>query len=424
MEGINIAGRHIQTLYDLLNSIFVSAGMSGRLAFVLAEMSAIALAFAFVAGLWLLLNRPVVSIVSRFIRFTDNKWDDALLDSRLLHRVVKIVPAAVFSSIIPWVVKGEVLQWTLHTVASVYIVVLSVKIVFSLTKAFDTVSRHKSSYSQKPLLAFLQIVNVAAIFLGGIVAISIIFDKQVGALLTGLGASMAVILLVFKDSILGFVSGWQLSANDLLRVGDWITVPKYGADGDVIEMSLYSVKVRNFDKTITTIPPYALVSDSFQNWRGIQDFGSRRIKRSVLIDIRSVRFCDEKMLKHFASMPTLMDYVSSTQKMLDDMNGSGAGADMERQTNLGIFRAYITRYLINHKDINNSMTCMVRQLQPTEKGLPLEVYCFVSNTDWKYYENVQSDIFDHILAIMPEFGLRVCQYPALEISSNEWMRES
>lgn len=411
-EAAAAAGRDLP---DYFTPLLGRLGMSGTMAGIVDQLLAVLCGVLAALLLWAVLNRILVSVVTRLVHFTDNKWDDAILDSRMIHRAVKIIPAAVLCAAVPWLLRNEVATWVMHTALSVYVVVMAVKVVFSLTKALDSVYRTKSSYTEKPLQVFFQIINVAAIFLGGIGVISIVFDKSVGALLTGLGASMAVILLIFKDSILGFVSGWQLSANDQLRVGDWITVPKYGADGDVIEMSLYSVKVRNFDQTITTIPPYALISDSFQNWRGMKEAGGRRIKRSVFIDIRSVRFCTEQMLEHFRKIDLVSDYVVKMQAELDRRNEQMKGKDgvnLLRQTNIGVFRAYLVEYLRHNPEISNNMTCMVRQLQPGEKGIPLEVYCFVAGTEWMHYENVQSDIFDHIMAVVPEFGLEIYQYPA------------
>jgi miniconductance mechanosensitive channel len=218
-----------------------------------------------------------------------------------------------------------------------------------------------------------------------------------------MGAFMAVLILVFKDSILGFVAGWQLSANDMLRQGDWITVPKFGADGTVEEVSLYSVKVRNFDNTITTIPPYTLVSDSFQNWRGMEESGGRRIKRYIGIDITSISFCTPEMLERFRKIQYLTEYIDKTEAEILQYNkenntDNSILVNGRRQTNIGVFRAYLQSYLDNHPEVNHDLTCMVRQLQPTARGVSIELYFFTRVKNWVYYENVQSDIFDHVMA--------------------------
>ena len=277
-------------------------------------------------------------------------------------------------------------------------------------------SEHED-YANKPVRVFFQVVAVLSYFAGAMLILSIIIGESFTTLFAGLGASMAILILVFKDTILGFVAGWQLSANDMLRKGDWITVPKYNADGNVEEMSLYSVKVRNFDNTITTIPPYILVSDSFQNWRGMQESGGRRVKRYVSIDIGTVKFCTPEMLERFRKIGYLTSYIDAKQAELEQFNteneiDSTVLVNGRRQTNIGVFRAYLQEYLNNHPEINHEMTCMVRQLQPTERGIPIELYFFTRIKDWVYYENVQSDIFDHLLAIVPQFELKIFQLTA------------
>lgn len=237
-------------------------------------------------------------------------------------------------------------------------------------------------------------IQLIVIGVGLILIISILIDKNATSILAGLGASAAILMLIFKDSILGLVAGVQLSANDMLRPGDWITMPKYGADGDVLEVSLTTVKVQNFDKTITTIPPYALVSDSFQNWRGMRETGGRRIKRSVFIDLNTVHFCT----------PEERSYFKSKGWIEKDENN--------QIVNLQVFRDYLQNYLKAHPRTHKELMIMVRQMQPTSEGLPLEVYCFSNTSDWKQYEEIQGEIFDHLLAMIPEFGLRVYQRPS------------
>ena len=252
----------------------------------------------------------------------------------------------------------------------------------------------------------------------GILIVSILIGKSPAILLTGLGASAAVIMLVFRDSILDFVSGIQLSANDMLKVGDWITVPKYGADGSVIEVSLTTVKVQNWDNTIVTLPPYLLVSDSFQNWRGMQASGGRRVKRSVNLDMTSVKFCTPDMLARYRNIDIIREYIDQTEQRVEEYNAAHGIRPGERkinglhQTNLGVFRAYLERYLRDEVPVNKGMTLMVRQLQPTETGLPMELYFFTDTVVWVDYERIQSDVFDHVLAVIPEFDLRVFQNPS------------
>ena len=254
----------------------------------------------------------------------------------------------------------------------------------------------------------------------GILIVSILIGKSPAILLTGLGASAAVLMLIFRDSILGFVSGIQLAANDVLKVGDWISIPKYGADGNVEEVSLTTVKIRNWDNTLVMLPPYLLTTDSFTNWHAMQLSGGRRVMRSVAIDMTSVRFCTPEMLDHYRTIDLIRDYVDQTERRVEEYNAAhGIGSGERRinglhQTNLGVFRAYLVRYLRNEVPVNKDMTLMVRQLQPTETGLPMQLYFFTDTVVWVDYEGIQSDVFDHVLAVIPEFGLRVFQNPSGE----------
>jgi miniconductance mechanosensitive channel len=256
-------------------------------------------------------------------------------------------------------------------------------------------SNQQDRFKNRPLKGIYQMLKIVVICVALIIAVSILIDKNPGYILTALGASAAVLMLVFKDTIMGLVAGVQLSANDMLRPGDWISMPKYGADGDVMEVTLTTVKVRNWDNTITTIPPYALVSDSFQNWRGMQESGGRRIKRSIFIDMRSITFC--------------------TEEQKEELRRHGWSKDLERDdefvVNLHLFRNYLEDYLRKHSRVNQNMTIMVRQLQPTAQGLPLELYFFSDGTAWVPYEHLQAEIFEHVFAMLPTFNLRVFQSP-------------
>lgn len=277
-------------------------------------------------------------------------------------------------------------------------------------------SNRNKNLKEKPLRGVFQILKILLYFVGIIIIIGIIINKSPATLLAGLGASAAILSLVFKDTIVGFVSGVQLSANNMLRVGDWITVPKYNADGDVIEVSLNTVKVKNFDNTITTIPPHILINDSFQNWRGMEESGGRRIKRSINIDMNSVKFCSPEMLAKYKKIALIKDYVEEKEQVLNQYNeefgiDNSILVNGRRQTNLGVFRAYVERYIASLPAVNQNLTHMVRQLQPTEKGIPIELYFFSAEKKWILYENIQSDVFDHLLAVLPEFDLAMFQNP-------------
>ncbi len=328
-----------------------------------------------------------------------------------------LIPAILVYIMLPLALPKEempTLLGILQMVCSVYIVAVVLRFINASLNLLLEIYNRKESMKNKPLKGFVQIIQVIMFFVGGIIIISILIGKSPATLFAGLGASAAILMLVFKDTILGFVAGIQLSANDMLRPGDWITMSKYGADGTVIEVTLNAIKVRNFDNTITTIPPYALVSDSFQNWRGMKESGGRRVKRSINIDMNSVHFCTPEMLAKFRKISLLTDYIDTKQEELEAYNkehsiDASIWVNGRRQTNIGVFRAYLVNYLKSNPNVSQNMTCMVRQLQPTEQGIPMELYFFASTTDWIPYEDIQADVFDHILAVIPEFGLQVFQ---------------
>jgi miniconductance mechanosensitive channel len=289
-------------------------------------------------------------------------------------------------------------------------------VIDAVINAFHEIYHRLPISKGRNIKGFVQVVKIIFYFAGIILIISIFSGAAPKVLLGGLGAMAAVLILVFKDTILGFVASIQLSANKMVNVGDWISMPKYDADGDVIDISLTTVKVQNWDKTIATVPTYALVSQSFNNWKGMEDSGGRRIKRSINIDMSSVGFLDEAQIEKFRKFHLLNQYITKMNKEISDYNKSLKLDDSivtngRRLTNLGTFRVYLENYLHSHPKINQDMTFLVRHLQPTEKGIPMEIYVFSKDQAWANYEAIQADIFDHILAIMPEFGLRVFQNP-------------
>ena len=358
----------------------------------------------------------VLGMFTQFAKRTKNQWDDLIVEQKIIHKLIHIVPAILVYILLPiaFSEKDNTIYILLQKICLVYIIAVSLRFINASLNLIHEIYNRKEAAKHRPLKGFIQVIQVLVFFIGFILIVSVLVSKSPVTLFAGLGASAAILMLVFKDTILGFVAGIQLSANDMLRPGDWITMNKYGADGDVIEVTLNAVKVRNFDKTITTIPPYALVSDSFQNWRGMKESGGRRVKRSINIDMNSVCFCTPDMLEKFSKISYLTDYIDKKEKELhlyNDTHGIDESilVNGRRQTNLGVFREYLVRYLKNHPRINKNMTCMVRHLQPTEKGIPVELYFFSDTTEWIPYEGIQADVFDHILAIIPEFGLSTFQ---------------
>ncbi|MBC5617202.1 mechanosensitive ion channel [Alistipes sp. NSJ-20] len=361
----------------------------------------------------------LLRVVKRIVARTKATWDDILFEDRVLRRLCHIVPPVLIYFLLPLAFPPEsgMVAFVLKLLL-IYVIAVVLRFVNAFLKALHDVADQKEELQGKPLKGLMQTGQVIAFFVCIILIISILIDKSPARLLAGLGASAAILMLVFKDSIMGLVSGIQLTANDMLHVGDWISMSKYGVNGRVTEVTLNTVKVRNWDNTIVTVPPYLLISDSFQNWRPMQDSGGRRVMRSVNIDMNSVRFCTPEMLDRFRKIRLLKDYIDETERLIAESNEqAGVENDPEpvnglHQTNLGVFRAYLERYLRSLAGINQEMMLMVRQLQPTEKGLPVELYFFSKVTEGTVYEKVQADVFDHVLAVIPEFGLRVFQNPA------------
>jgi miniconductance mechanosensitive channel len=299
-------------------------------------------------------------------------------------------------------------------------IVLGISVFDALINGAHEIYLNLDVSKDRSIKGFIQIIKLVLYFIGGILILSVIFNKNPLYFLTGLSAMAAVLLLVFKDTILGFVASIQLTANNMVKLGDWITMPSHGADGDVIEITLNTVKVRNFDKTISTIPTYALVSESFSNWRGMKESGGRRIKRALHINVKSICFCTEEMLEKYEKIKLIADYIRQKRVEIEEDNKAknlqkGDMLNGRRLTNIGVFRKYIESYIRNHPKIHgegSSFIAMVRQLQQTEKGLPLEIYAFSKEQNWAVYEGIQADVFDHLMAVIPQFDLSLFQNPS------------
>ncbi len=360
-----------------------------------------------------LLLRVVTGITER----TATEWDDALVRQNVFGRSAQLVPALVLYSGIPFLPDlPETLHTLMRNVTLGYMVLMVTLAVTATMSAAHEVYAGTETGRLRPIKGVVQVAQLAVLILGAIMVLASVMDRSPLLLLSGLGAMGAILLLVFKDTILGFVASIQLSAQDMVRVGDWIEMSQYGADGDVIDVALHTVKVQNWDKTITMIPTHALISNSFRNWRGMQQSGGRRIKRSVSLDLGSVRFLTAAEIEQFKRFVLLKDYIERKQRELDDYNRRLAertdeAVNLRRLTNIGTFRAYVFNYLKNHPKIHQGMTLLVRQLASGPEGVPIEIYAFCNDTDWIAYEGVQSDIFDHVLAIVPHFGLRLFQQP-------------
>jgi miniconductance mechanosensitive channel len=354
------------------------------------------------------------------VRLAEKKgdlWQQAFLEHKLFHRLFYVLQGAVVHVQAGlWLDESSSLLQLIEGVADQWILLFALLAFFSVLDTLQSLVVRETNRIRFPLRGLIQTIKIIASFLIGLLAISSLMGKSPLILFSGLGALSAVLLLFFKDAILGLVAGIQLSANQMLSIGDWLEMPKYGADGDVIDIALTTVKVQNWDKTITTIPTYALISDSFKNWRGMTEAGGRRIKRSVLIETSSIRFLDEALLQHLKKANLLDSYLGEKIQAIQDANKQqqldmSVSINGRRLTNIGTFRAYLVSYLRAHPDIHQQMTLIVRQLEPSSNGLPIEIYAFTNTTNWNRYEDIQSDIFDHLFAVLPEFGLRAHEAP-------------
>ena len=366
----------------------------------------------------LFVKRRVVRLLSGLAGRTSQQWDDIVLEHSVLDRLAQAVPALVVYFGVAWVPGlGESLAQIVANVAMAWMALAVTLATGALLRAGSAIYDTWPVARDRPIKGFVQVAQIAVYILGAIFIVSALMARSPVVLLTGFGAMTAILLLVFRDTILSLVASVQLTTLDMVRVGDWIEMPQYDADGDVVDIALHTIRVQNWDKTITTIPTHKLISESFRNWRGMQDSGGRRIKRSINIDAGSVRFLTDEEVEKFTRFTLLREYIHRKREELAAYNDAlddpeTANVNLRRLTNLGTFRAYLWNYLQNHPQIHHGMTLLVRQLQPGEKGIPIEMYCFTGTTEWAVYEGIQADIFDHILAQCGEFGLSVFQAPS------------
>lgn len=362
---------------------------------------------------WKIIRKILLPIFKK----SKNQFDDLLVKHKFFRRLSMLIPAFIlFNFYADAVINFPLISNIVLFFVEIFFVVIIILIIDSL---LSTLNDHYDRFSfskDHPIKAVIQIIKIVSYIIGMLVVIATLFSKDLGSIFFSLGTISAVLMLIFKDPILGFVGGLQLIFNKMVSIGDWISMPKFGADGTILEINLTTVKVQNWDKTIVTIPTYSLISDSFQNWKGMEKSGGRRIKRHVNINMDSIRFCTQEMLDKFGQIDILKEYVINTQKQVEDYNSKHninpkILVNGRRQTNIGIFQEYLRRYLTNRSDINKNMTFMVRQKQPSEKGIPIEVYVFTKTIKWIEYERIMADIFDHILAVVPEFDLKIYQFP-------------
>jgi miniconductance mechanosensitive channel len=410
----------------IVNNFLKNIGLSDNLSQLvkMVVITASLVAFCLIAD-WIA-RKLILVAIEKIIKKTKNTWDDILVEKRVFRNVAHIVPAVLIGVLAPVLYEGHT-NWItlLEKVSDLYLTVGFMLVIIAFFKAFQFYLESRPFLKDKPMDSYMQLVRLLVYILGGIYIISILVDKSPLGIFSALGAMSVVLMLVFKDTILGFVGSIQIAANNMVKIGDWVEFPKYGADGNIVEIKLQTVKVQNWDKTITTIPTYSFVSDAFKNWRGMEESKGRRIKRSISIDMNSVKFCDEDLQNKLEGIDLLKPYFKSKKSEISKYNiekDSAHFANIRKLTNLGSFRAYLERYLNNIPEITKDLTFLVRQLAPNERGIPMEIYVFSTEQRWAYYESIQGDIFDHIIAIIPEFELRVFQSPTGKDFNNVFAR--
>lgn len=400
----------VSLLHDKLDLKESLANILGELIMLILLIFVCYIAYQLTAKI---MRSAIVPVLQR----TNNKFDDLLLKHHFFRNIAFLVPALLLYYFIEDTITSiPTIVNTVRSILEVFFVLIVLMIANSILETINDYYNRYDFAKSHPIKPVIQVIKMIFYIIGLFVIVAVLFNKNLSSLVLSLGAASAVLMLIFKDPILGFVGGLQLIFNKMLSIGDWISMPNFGADGTVKEINLTTVKVQNWDKTIITIPTYSLISQSFQNWKGMEESGGRRIKRAVYIDMNSIRFCTPEMLDRFRKIQVLNTYIDATEKVVESFNtehhiDNEILVNGRRQTNIGVFRAYLEAYLRNRKDVNINLTFMVRQLAPGEKGLPIEIYVFATTTQWVEYEGIQSDIFDHVLAVIPEFDLKIYQYP-------------
>ena len=403
---------------NLLEEIFAGLGLNEKISGFISEIISVITLFLVAIIIYAIVVYIIKKTIHIFIKKTHSQRDDILIKNNVFSRLCLIIPAYIIRNFVTAALPSyPVLASTIVIVTKIYEVFIYSRvldaILTTLNDIYDTYEISKS----KPIKGFIQVLKIIIYLVCLLLVVAILTQKQLSNILIGLGTLSAVLMLIFKDPILGFVGGLQLTINDMLRIGDWIVMEKSKADGEVLEIGLTTVKVQNWDKTITTIPTYTLISDSFTNWRGMENSGGRRIARSFVIDADTVKFCTPEMLERFKKFQLISKYIEDKEKEIEEYNkynniDTSNLVNGRRQTNIGIFRAYLHEYIKDCPYINKDMTFMVRQLAPTEYGIPIQIYAFSSNKEWISYENIQSDIFDHVFAVVSMFDLKIYQRPS------------
>jgi miniconductance mechanosensitive channel len=407
----------ISYISKIMNETLLKFGLTEVMVDALVRGCLIILVLGFSWIAYQIVQGPLNRSLERFSSFTSQQWDNVLVDKHVFQRLLNFIPLILIYLLTSPILAGTAWLSLSQTLISILFLIAGMMTIDALLNALVAIYANSTISKEISITPFVQVLKLGLYFVTGILLLSLLLQKTPLYFLSGLGALTAVLMFVFKDILMGFVAGIQLIANKMVAPKDWIEMPKYGADGDVIEITLTTVKVQNFDNTITTIPTYALINESFKNWRNMNLSGGRRIKRYVNIDLSSIKFCDSEMLERFTRIQFISKDIQARQEEIKVHNkehhvDESTLVNGRRLTNIGVFRSYVEAYLRQHPLIHNDMTFLIRQLSPRENGLPIEIYVFCKDTDWTVYESVQADIFDHILAVVPEFNLRVFQEPS------------
>jgi miniconductance mechanosensitive channel len=410
--------KFIENAFGFLYPIFRKWGLGYNFASYLSLIFNIVILCLVAYSIYVVFRLVLVTVMIFIARKTKTQFDDLLVTNKTAKYIAHLIPLLFIYKAVPIILdRYEYWESVFGKLVGIYIVFLILWIIRTIFNALRDYLKLKPRYSDKPIDSFIQVIMIVLWMVGVTIIISRLFEINQTDILTTFGAISALIILIFRDIILGFVASIQVSVNDMIRIGDWVTMDKFGADGDVIEINLTTVKVRNFDNTTTTIPTYSLSSDSFQNWRGMLNSDGRRIKRHVLIKTSSIRFLEDVELSKLKNIALISDYIDSQKRDIDAFNATNSinksmPINGRNLTNLGLFRKYITQYLHNHPALNQEMIVMCRQLQSTSQGVPIEIYAFSSDKRWENYEYVMSDVFDHVFSSVKYFDLEVYELPS------------
>lgn len=415
-----ITAQQTGAIYDWTFNLIQTIGLADKPTHIITSASLLIVAFLILFVIDFIMKTIFNSILTKVIKKSKTNWDDFLLKNKVLDHLSRLILIIIAQQIIPFIFVGfPNFTAGLNKFLNILVILSIYAFINSLLKTGRDILRTSKAFVDKPLDSYLQVVQIFLFFIIATLIVSILTGNSPWSFLVSLGAASAILMLVFKDTILGFVASIQVSANDSVRVGDWIAMPKYGADGDVLEINLNNVKIQNFDKTITTIPTYTLLSDSFTNYRGMQESGGRRIKRSINIKISTIRYLTEAEIAELKKIELLAPYITKREEEIKAYN-ERTGVDGSvlvngrRMTNVGLFRAYVSAYAQHNPDIHKGLTFLVRQLDPNEHGLPLELYMFTNGTQWAFFENTMSDLFDHLFAAIKYFHLEIFELPAAD----------